>query len=138
MFIVWITAITVLAVIPHSDDGIMVSGNLTTSGMEKQLIGYFIAALLFYYAYAKKEDRGRRSEIRGQRTEGEGLRKRACYILLSGFLIFLYSVALEILQFFLPYRTFNMDDIAANASGIFLFVVIWIIYFQVLKSKQEG
>jgi VanZ family protein len=57
---------------------------------------------------------------------------------MSGFLIFLYSVTLETAQFFLPYRTFNMDDIAANASGIFLFVVIWIIYFQVLKSKQEG
>ena len=57
---------------------------------------------------------------------------------MSGLLIFLYSVALEIVRFFLSYRTFNMDDIAANASGIFLFVVIWIIYFQVLKSKQEG
>ena len=53
MFIVWITAITVLAVIPHSDDGIMVSSNLTTSGMEKHLIGYFMAALLCYYAFKR-------------------------------------------------------------------------------------
>ena len=115
MFIIWIMAITVLAVIPHSDDGIMVSSNLTTSGMEKHLIGYFMAALLCYYAFKR-----------------DGI----LFILMSGFLIFLYSVALEIVQFFLPYRTFNMDDIAANASGIFLFVVIWIIYFQVLKSKH--
>jgi len=63
-------------------------------------------------------------------------RSEVVFILLSGLLIFLYSVALEIVQFFLPYRTFNMDDIAANASGVFLFVVIWIIYFQVLKSKH--
>jgi len=63
-------------------------------------------------------------------------RSEVVFILLSGLLIFLYSVALEIVQFFLPYRTFNMDDIAANASGVFLFVVIWIIYFQALKSKH--
>lgn len=99
MFIIWIMAITVLAVIPHSDNGLMVSSNVTSSGMEKHLVGYFVAALLCYYAFKR-----------------DGI----LFILMSGFLIFLYSVALEIVQFLLPYRTFNIKDIVGNGFGIFI------------------
>ena len=56
MSIIWITTITVLAVIPHSDDGIMVSSNATSSGMEKHIAGYFLAALLCYYARTKMDE----------------------------------------------------------------------------------
>ena len=106
--------ITVLSVIPHADDGIMVSTNVTTSGMEKHIAGYFVAALLCYYAYGKKD---------------EGLRKKNSFIFLSGFFIFLYSVALEAIQFFLPYRTFNFYDVVANGVGVVLFVVVRIETF---------
>ena len=34
MFVIWIGTITVLAVVPHADDGLMVSSNVTSSGME--------------------------------------------------------------------------------------------------------
>jgi len=57
--------------------------------------------------------------------------------LLSGLLIFLYSVALEIVQFLLPYRTFNIKDITANAYGVFIFDFIWIVYFQSLKPLKK-
>ena len=33
LFIIWMMVITVLSVIPHADDGIMVLTNVTTSGM---------------------------------------------------------------------------------------------------------
>ena len=46
----------------------MTSYELIDSGVVKHLVGYFVGALLCYYAYAKKEDRGRRSEDREQRT----------------------------------------------------------------------
>ena len=105
MFIAWITAITVLAVIPHSDDGIMISSNVTTSGMEKHLIGYFIAALLCYYGFK---------------------RGGILFILMCGVLIFLYSVVLETVQFFLPYRTFNVYDVVGNGVGIGAFCLIYL------------
>ena len=66
--------ITVLAVIPHADDGIMVSTNVTSSGMEKHIAGYFLAALVCYYAYGKKENRGQRSEV-GDRISEASLRE---------------------------------------------------------------
>lgn len=47
-FVIWIGTITVLAVIPHADDGIMVASNVTPSGMEKHIVGYFLATLLLY------------------------------------------------------------------------------------------
>ena len=53
-FVIWIGTITVLAVIPHADDGIMVASNVTPSGMEKHIAGYFLATLLLYYGYEKK------------------------------------------------------------------------------------
>lgn len=37
-FVVWIGTITVLAVIPLADDGLMVSSNVTSSGMEKHVL----------------------------------------------------------------------------------------------------
>jgi len=49
-FVVWIVAITVLAVVPHADDGIMVASNITPSGMEKHVVGYFVGALLYIMA----------------------------------------------------------------------------------------
>lgn len=63
-----------------------------------------------------KEIRGYPSEIENKKAFHGVKRAEGFYIWLSGLLIFLYSVILETVQFFLPYRTFNIKDIAANAS----------------------
>ena len=55
--------------------------------------------------------------------EGEGFRKKISLIFLPGMFIFLYSAVLEAIQFFLPYRTFNVYDVVANGVGVVLFVV---------------
>ena len=114
-FVVWIVTITVLAVVPHSDDGLMVSSNVTPSGMEKHIVGYFLATLLFYYGFK---------------------RKRVYFVWFSGLVIFGYSVALEFVQFFLPYRTFNPYDILGNGIGILIFVAIWMSY-SARSSKKD-
>ncbi len=119
MFIFWIIAITVLSVAPHADDSLMEKSNLTSSGMEKHLAGYFLAALLCYYSFKRDKN-------------------NMFFVLLSCFFLFLYSLALEVIQFFLPYRTFNPDDIAANGFGIFLFVVIRSLYLQISMRKQKS
>ena len=41
-FVAWLGAITVLAVVPHAEDGLMVKSNVTASGMEKHVVGYFV------------------------------------------------------------------------------------------------
>jgi hypothetical protein len=61
VFVVWIVTITVLAVIPHSDDGLMVASNVTPSGMEKHVI------------YAGIEDNAGRAVDRGRRARDGGL-----------------------------------------------------------------
>jgi len=117
IFIFWMIAITVLSIIPHQDDSIIKNSNITESGMEKHLIAYFIAAFLCYYAFKKNH---------------------IVFILLSGCYIFLYSFALEALQFFLPYRTFNIKDVAANAFGIILFIIIWRVGLQMSMRRQKA
>ena len=110
-------AITIMAVIPHADDGIMVSTNVTSSGMEKHIAGYFVAALLCYYGFKR-----------------DGI----LFILMCGFLIFLYSVVLETVQFFLPYRTFNVYDVVANGLGIGVFCLIYFAKTNYRMKSHTG
>ena len=51
-------------------------------------------------------------------------------ILISSFTIFLYSFVLEIVQIYLPYRTFNPVDIAANGAGVGFFLVMWLVFWR--------
>ncbi len=97
LFIIWIVAITVLTVMPYSNNG-KVFLELTESGMVLHFVGYFVASSLFYWAYRKDT---------------------LFSILFSCFSIFIFSVVLEIFQYYLPYRTFNPMDIAANGLGGF-------------------
>lgn len=99
----------------------------------------------------KTEIGGReRTEIRGQWSGVRGRRTEVVFIFLSGLLIFLYSVVLETIQFFLPYRTFNVYDIVANGIGILGFVVVVLVIsgttgvrlpsegdMQTLKHRKE-
>lgn len=164
MFVVWIGTITVLAVVPHADDGIMVASNVTPSGMEKHIVGYFLATLLFYYGYWKKGAGRKAQGVRclaqsRSRNTGEGAKDRrkndgiikieggghpgemrsavvnefhragraeGFYILVCGLVVFGYSVVLEGVQIFLPYRTFNPYDIFGNGIGVGAFCLIYL------------
>ena len=112
IFITWIVAITALSVIPYSKNGIAFL-KLTESGMILHFVGYFVASSLCYWAFRKDT---------------------LFFILFSCFSIFLFSVVLEIVQLYLPYRTFNWWDVAANALGVFFFVAIWLLSWW--KSKE--
>jgi len=114
VFVTWIAAITALSVIPYSKNGIA-SLQVTESGMVLHLVGYFVASSLCYWAFRKNT---------------------LFFILFSCFSIFLFSVVLEIVQLYLPYRTFNPMDIAANALGIFFFFAIWLVRYGRVRSKE--
>jgi VanZ family protein len=75
--------------------------------MVLHFVAYFIATGLLYWAF----------------------KKDALFsVLIVSFTIFLYSVVLEFVQLYLPYRTFNPMDIAANGVGVVLFVLAWAIF----------
>ena len=105
VFVTWIAAIVALSIIPYSKNGVAFF-KLTESGMVLHFVGYFVASSLCYWAFRKDT---------------------LFFILFSCFSIFLFSVVLEIVQLYLPYRVFNPMDIAANALGIFFFVAIWMV-----------
>jgi len=108
IFSIWIVAIAALSVMPYSKNG-AASFKLTGSGMVVHSIAYFVGSCLLYWT----------------------LRKDTLFsILFSCFSIFLFSVVLEIVQFYLPNRTFNPMDIAANGFGIFFFVICWATFWK--------
>ena len=46
----------------------------------------------------------------------------------------MFSVVLEFVQFYLPYRAFNPVDIAANAFGIAFFSFVWAVFKRYRKE----
>ena len=59
-------------------------------------------------------------------------------LLFTGLLV--YSIAIEIIQYFLPYRTFALLDILANLAGLSTGAVVWLLYkryfFQYLTASN--
>ena len=149
MFVVWALAVAVLSIISHpGSKDLLMSVKLTSSGFVMHCIAYFVGMLLCCWAFDRKEDRCRRSEVRGQRTgkdrgrrsengsrRAKGQMSEVTFIWISGLLIFLFSVVLEVVQFYLPYRTFNVYDLVANGVGVLLFVIVRI---RPLKELLTG
>ena len=107
MFIVWVIAVTAFSVISHPiSSGLLMSVKLTSSGFVIHCVAYFAGMLLCCSVSDKKS---------------------ILFCIKAGLLVFLYSVVLEIAQFYLPYRTFNVYDVVANGVGVMLFVAIWVI-----------
>ncbi len=106
-------AIAALSVMPYSKNG-AASLKLTGSGMVVHSIAFFVGSCLLYWT----------------------LRKDTLFsILFSCFSVFMFGVVLEIVQLYLPYRTFNPIDIAANGFGIFFFVICWAVFKRIRKEE---
>ena len=114
IFVIWIIVITALSVIPYSKNGIA-SFKLTESGMIVHFVGYFVATALFHWACRKDS---------------------VLSILFSCFSILMFSVVLEIVQLYLPYRTFNPKDIVANALGIGFFIICWAVFCKSRDTRS--
>ena len=117
VFITWVLLLTVFSVLPDSNSGViqLTSYKLTSSGFFLHLFSFFIAALLCFKAF-----------------KHGGFN----FVLTSGTAILLYSILLEVLQVFLPYRTFNYYDILANSVGISFGIIIFVYYPKfMLKCK---
>ena len=153
LFFLWFGLIVFFSVVPNSagDQSFLSRMSLTRSGFFLHVFGYFVLTALAFFAFEKREDRGRKSEVggrrsegrnqrsednntgmlecwdkecRGQRAEVRGRRKEVFFICLSGFGIFVCSLILEGVQYALPYRTFNWYDVVANGIGVLVFGVL--------------
>lgn len=51
--------------------------------------------------------------------------------------IFIYGITIELLQYLIPGRSFSIEDIFANTTGIYLFIVSYILLSKNQK-KWEG
>ena len=108
-FFSWILLLTAFSALPDSTSVViqLTSYKLTSSGFFLHFFSFFIAAFLCSKAFTQDSINS---------------------VLLSGVLIFLYSILLEVIQIFLPYRTFNYYDIMANFVGISLGMIIFVFY----------
>ena len=124
MFVVWAMAVAALSVISHpGSKDLLMSVKLTSSGFVIHCIAYFMGIFLCYFAFEKRKDRDQMSDVRCQMS-------KVTFIWISGFLIFLFSMILEVVQFYLPYRTFNVYDVVGNGVGILSFVFIWVLFIS--------
>ena len=117
VFITWILLLTIFSVLPSFNSGViqLTSYKLTSSGFFLHLFSFFIAALLCFKAF-----------------KHGGFN----FVLTLGIAILLYSILLEVIQVFLPYRTFNYYDILANFVGIGLGIIIFVYYPKfIVKCK---
>ena len=97
IFFIWIIAITFLSLVDYSSMSLVNLSNGFGSGFWLHLIGYFIAGALYFLAFGNKRQK---------------------VVLVTLFVLFLLGVLFEIVQIYVPHRTFNPKDIAANGLGL--------------------
>ncbi len=52
--------------------------------------------------------------------------------------VLLFGVFIEVVQFYIPYRTFNPVDIAANLFGMLFGILVWYLFLaRVLRRRAE-
>ena len=137
LFALWAMAVTVMSVISYPDrKDFVLFYAFTSSGFVLHCCAYFLGMLLCFMAFdRRKKDRDQISDVRSQKADlGDQISdarrqlSKGNFIWIFGLLIFLYSVILEGVQFYLPYRTFNPYDVVANGVGVLGFAVGWILF----------
>ena len=48
-----------------------------------------------------------------------------------------WAAGLEILQYFLPYRSYNCNDLLANCLGVLLSFILYVVWRQLLSAKFQ-
>ncbi|MCK4445625.1 MAG: VanZ family protein [Candidatus Marinimicrobia bacterium] len=102
LFYSGIILVTLLSLLPNF--GNVPTGSIVplfSKGYVQHIVAYFFLTVLFIKSYKIKKFKN---------------------ILITSCGLLLYSVLLESVQYFLPYRTFNPIDGLANMAGIFIAV----------------
>jgi len=110
IFFIWLLAITFISLVDYSSVSCLNLSKGFGTGFWLHLIGYFIAGALYVLAFGNKRQK---------------------VVLITFFALFLLGVLFEIVQIYVPHRTFNPKDIAANGLGLAGFYVCHMIYYQI-------
>jgi len=111
LFYLWLTLIIIFSIAPQDVNSSLLSGvRFTKSGFFQHVFGYFVLSALACQAF------------RGNNIG----------IILVGIIIL--GGGLEIVQYALPSRAFNLYDLLANLAGV-LVVVVKILFDQKRRSR---
>jgi len=97
IFFIWLIGITVFSVVDYSSVSCLKLAKVVGTGFWLHLMGYFIAGALYFLSFGNKRQR---------------------IVLITFIGLFLLGVVFEIVQIYVPHRTFNPKDIAANGLGL--------------------
>ncbi len=109
-----ITLITVLSILPGFGSNQSGSIQIFSHGYLKHCVAYLIISVLLFKSYSSSKKK---------------------FLIVAFLFTLIYSAILEFIQYFLPYRTFNLYDILANAIGIILGIIVFIII--VIKKRKS-
>ena len=100
---VWFSLILIASVVPVTE--------VVDTGLPEDKIAHFVmyglTAILLFRFFERKTTLN-----------------RACYMSVA--IAALYGAAMEVVQYFLPYRSFSAGDMAANTIGAFLACVLYV------------
>lgn len=110
-FLIWLFAVLLLSTIPNNE--ILTQGPLAFDrhGYFQHVLAYGIGAGIGYY-----------STIFSHKWK-----------ILT--LVLLWGIGLEIVQYWLPYRSFNIFDILANLSGLILAMIVLLTIDYLIGKK---
>ena len=120
IFFFWLFAITFFSLVDYSSITRLGLSKGFGTGFYLHIILYFIAAVLSFLALNKKQN------------------KKMILILL---MLFFCGVTFEILQTYIPNRTFNLWDIVGNGLGLVAFYVFqefWVPWSQRIKYRHSS
>jgi len=113
LFFIWFALIVFLSVSPNSlgDQSLLHKIALTPSGFFQHVLGYFILGIITFYTFDKKR----------------------IWFYLLGFLVL--GALLELIQYKIPSRSFNLYDLLGNSIG--LLGIALIIIFKKRKFRHN-
>ena len=120
IFFLWLFAITFFSLVDYSSITRLGLSKGFGTGFYLHIILYFIAAVLSFLALNKKQN------------------KKMILIL---FMLFFCGVIFEILQRYIPNRSFNLWDIVGNGLGLVAFYVFqefWVPWSQRIKYRHSS
>ena len=120
LFFFWFFAIVFFSLVDYSSISRIGLSKSLGSGFYLHIIFYFIGAVLSFLAMNKKQN------------------KKMILILL---VLFGCGVIFEILQAYIPYRTFNPWDIVGNGLGLvgfYIFQEFWVPLSQRIKFHRSS
>ncbi len=110
LFYLCLCLIVFFSIVPQDVNSLLSGMRFTKSGFFQHVFGYFVLSVLACLAF-----------------KGNNI-----WVILVGILIL--GGILEIIQYVLPARTFNIYDLLANLAGV-LVVVVKILFDQKRRSK---